>query len=36
MGLGKVISERLDKPLEIEPRLQERLQNSRLERRALA
>jgi hypothetical protein len=36
VDLGKVISERLDKPLEIEPRLQEQLQNSRFEKRALA
>lgn len=36
LDLGKLVSERLNKPLEIEPRLQEQLQNSRLEKRALA
>jgi hypothetical protein len=36
LDLGKLVSERLNKPLEIEPRLQEQLQNSRLQKRALA
>lgn len=36
VDLGKLVSERLNKPLEIEPRLQAQLQHSRLEKRAVA
>ncbi|MGH7797707.1 MAG: hypothetical protein ACREQ2_22840 [Candidatus Binatia bacterium] len=36
VDIGKLVSERLTKPLEIEPRLQAQLQNSRSEKRAVA